>query len=188
MDAAITLWFNNMGQPWLDPIVMALTHPLAWMPLYVLLLCVMWRQMGWPRMAFVLMFVGLCVLAADQFASGLCKPLFHRLRPTHEPALEGLVRVVNEYRGGQYGFISSHAANTAAIATLLGLMLRRRWVSIVLTLYVGINSWTRLYLGVHYFGDIMAGLTAGILIGYVFYRLYSSNIVQETIDKQTHNT
>lgn len=170
IDASITLWFNAMGQPWLDPIVRTLTRPITWVPLYVLLAVLLWRQLGWRRTLFVLAGAALCVLIADQMASGVCKPLFHRLRPTHEPQLEGLVRIVNGYRGGMYGFFSSHAANTCAIATYLSLIFRSRWLTLLLVVYAAINCWTRLYLGVHYFGDIMTGVVWGCLTGWTIYR------------------
>ena len=180
MDTTLTLFFNNMGQPWLDPVVLCLTKPLTWLPLYALMLLVLIRRQ-W--MAFhekkktlisllvILLGAALCILVADQVSSHLCKPLFHRLRPTHEPALDGLVRIVANYRGGLYGFFSSHAANTCALALYLGLIVRRRPITILLAAYVIINCWTRLYLGAHYVTDILVGLLFGALVGYCTARL-----------------
>lgn len=172
IDASITLWFNGMGQPWLDPIVMALTRPTTWTPLYAILIFLIWKRLGWRHTLIILVGTGICVVIADQFASGICKPLFHRLRPTHEPTLEGIVRVVNNYRSGLYGFFSSHAANTCAIALYLSFVLRSRAVTALLFAYAAINCWTRLYLGVHYFGDILVGIIWGCLTGFAVLRLY----------------
>lgn len=184
MDTSLTLFFNQMGQPWLDPIVMLLTKPLTWLPLYVLLLLVLIlrvKSIGlgkWDRFkTIILILIGaaLCILVADQVASHLCKPLFQRLRPTHEPSLDGIVRIVQDYRGGLYSFFSSHAANTCALAVYFSLIIRRRHITVLLILFVAINCWTRLYLGAHYVSDILVGLIFGALVGYLVALLVSKD-------------
>lgn len=182
MDTSLTLFFNQMGQPWLDPIVMFLTKPLTWLPFYALLLLVLIlrvKSIGlgkWDRFkTIILILIGaaLCILVADQVASHLCKPLFQRLRPTHEPSLDGIVRIVQDYRGGLYSFFSSHAANTCALAVYFSLIIRRRHITFLLILFVAINCWTRLYLGAHYVSDILVGLIFGALVGYLVALLVS---------------
>lgn len=184
MDTSLTLFFNQMGQPWLDPIVMLLTKPLTWLPLYVLLLLVLIlrvKSIGlgkWDRFkTIILILIGaaLCILVADQVASHLCKPLFQRLRPTHEPSLDGIVRIVQDYRGGLYSFFSSHAANTCALAVYFSLIIRRRHITVLFILFVAINCWTRLYLGAHYVSDILVGLIFGALVGYLVALLVSKD-------------
>lgn len=184
MDTSLTLFFNQMGQPWLDPIVMLLTKPLTWLPFYALLLLVLIlrvKSIGlgkWDRFkTIILILIGaaLCILVADQVASHLCKPLFQRLRPTHEPSLDGIVRIVQDYRGGLYGFFSSHAANTCALAVYFSLIIRRRHITVLLILFVAINCWTRLYLGAHYVSDILVGLIFGALVGYLVALLVSKD-------------
>lgn len=184
MDTSLTLFFNQMGQPWLDPIVMLLTKPLTWVPFYALLLLVLIlrvKSLGlgkWDRFkTIILILIGaaLCILVADQVASHLCKPLFQRLRPTHEPSLDGIVRIVQDYRGGLYSFFSSHAANTCALAVYFSLIIRRRPITVLLILFVAINCWTRLYLGAHYVSDILVGLIFGALVGYLVALLVSKD-------------
>ena len=184
MDTSLTLFFNQMGQPWLDPIVMLLTKPLTWVPFYAFLLLVLIlrvKSIGlgkWDRFkTIILILIGaaLCILVADQVASHLCKPLFQRLRPTHEPSLDGIVRIVQDYRGGLYSFFSSHAANTCALAVYFSLIIRRRHITVLLILFVAINCWTRLYLGAHYVSDILVGLFFGALVGYLVALLVSKD-------------
>lgn len=172
IDTATTLTINKMGTPALDPIVLFLTDATTWIPLYIILFAVMYLHLGWKRCLIAAIGIVIAIALADQMASGICKPLFQRPRPTNEPSLEGLVRIVNNYRGGPYGFFSSHAANTCALATFLTLTLRQRLTSFVLLLYCVINCWTRLYLGVHYVSDILVGLAWGALIGWIIYILY----------------
>lgn len=184
MDTSLTLFFNQMGQPWLDPIVMLLTKPLTWVPFYAFLLLVLILRVKsielgkWDRFkTIILILIGaaLCILVADQVASHLCKPLFQRLRPTHEPSLDGIVRIVQDYRGGLYSFFSSHAANTCALAVYFSLIIRRRPITVLLILFVAINCWTRLYLGAHYVSDILVGLIFGALVGYLVALLVSKD-------------
>lgn len=171
LDARLTLLFNGMGQPWLDPIVLTLTDARTWIPLYLLMLIALIRRFGRRRTLMIILGVACVFMLTEGVSSGLCKPLVQRLRPTHEPMLEGLVRVVDGYRGGLYGFFSSHAANTCGVATFLSLFLRRRWATATLAAYCLINCWTRLYLAVHYVGDVSVGIVWGLLSGWLVYRL-----------------
>jgi undecaprenyl-diphosphatase len=83
-----------------------------------------------------------------------------------------LIDTVDNYRGGNYGFFSAHASNTFSIALFFSLLMRRRWLVVTLVCYSLVNCWTRLYLGVHYPGDITVGLIWGSIVGYCVYRLY----------------
>ena len=115
---------------------------------------------------------GLCVLLAGAVDDSIVKPLVARWRPTHDPEIGVLVDVVNGYRGGNYGFFSAHAANTFSIAMFFSLLMRHRLFVCFMVAWSLINCWTRLYLGVHYPGDITVGLCWGALVGYTVYRLY----------------
>lgn len=119
----------------------------------------------------VLAMVALAVLLADQVSSGLIKHLVERLRPTHDPSLENAVHIVNGYRGGMYGFVSSHAANFFAIATLVSFIMRHRLVVIALYGWGLAQCYSRMYLGVHYPGDILGGIIVGVLAGWLVWRL-----------------
>lgn len=119
----------------------------------------------------VLAMVALVVLLADQVSSGLIKHLVERLRPTHDPSLENAVHIVNGYRGGMYGFVSSHAANFFAIATLVSFIMRHRLVVIALYGWGLAQCYSRMYLGVHYPGDILGGIIVGVLAGWLVWRL-----------------
>ena len=119
----------------------------------------------------VLAMLVLTVLMADQISSGLIKHLVERLRPTHDPSLESMVHVINGYRGGLYGFVSSHAANSFAIATLLALVMRHRVVTLSMFTWALLQCYSRVYLGVHYPGDILGGIIVGVLAGWLVWQL-----------------
>lgn len=123
----------------------------------------------------VLIGVALTILLADQITSTIMKPYFARLRPSHEPTLEGLLHIVNGYKGGLYGFASGHAANTFGTATFFYLLFRNKywWVGL-LFLWALLVTYTRLYLGVHYPSDILVGGIVGILSGTTGYLVTTS--------------
>ena len=102
------------------------------------------------EVGLIVLFLALSILLADQFSSSFCKPYFARFRPAQDPLLMYLVDVVDGYRGGRYGFISSHAANTFAVCIFLALLVRNVWMTFSLVLWAALCSYSRIYLGVHY--------------------------------------
>lgn len=172
LDKKLFLEINSVNEPWLDQIMMFMTSTIAWIPLYLLLfylLSKIYRKNIW----LVLLAIILTILLTDQITSSLMKPFFARLRPSHEPSLEAIVNIVSNYRGGKYGFASSHAANTFGLATLMWLMLKkyRPWIG-VMFLWAFFIGYTRIYLGVHYPSDILAGQLVGFLAGLGVYFLF----------------
>ena len=171
MDTALTLFLNGSDSIYLDGVALFATKPMTWIPLYVAILYVLVREHDFKELAFIVTTLLFAVLLSDQISSSIVKPLVARLRPTHDPSILHLVDVVAGYRGGKYGFFSSHASNTAVIATMLSCIFRNRKNTIVLVAWCVLNCWTRVYLGVHFVGDILAGLLFGSIfgvLGYVF--------------------
>lgn len=173
LDTTLTLMINGSHQLWLDGFAMAVTSTVTWLPALLVFLYVVIRHGEMKEILLVMLAVGLCVLLADQIASGIVKPLVRRPRPAVDPLLMLDVNVVNGYRGGAYGFFSSHAANTFAVATYVSLLIRRRGLTIVLVAWALLNCWSRVYLGVHYVGDILCGTVCGICVGWFVYWAYS---------------
>ena len=163
-DNSILLWVNGHHTEWLDTFMWAVSSPRTWLPLYLILIAlVAWRFRSWKVALFIVLGFIVAVGLSDILCSAVLKPLVCRLRPTHEPALDP-VHLVNGYIGGLYGFCSSHAANTAAVATLFSLLYRNKIATAVLVAWVALNCYSRMYLGAHYPTDILVGLLIGVLL------------------------
>lgn len=172
IDTRLTLLLNGSDSEMLDAIAVTATKTSTWIPLGILLLYVLMRMKDWKNALLVILCVAIAITLADQMASGIFKPLVARLRPSHNPELQGVIDLVGDYRGGRYGFFSSHAANTCAVAVFLSLLFRKRVFTVAICSWAIVNSWTRLYLGVHYVGDIMVGVIWGAFVGWMVFRLY----------------
>lgn len=172
MDQSLTLLLNGSHSLYLDGVAWAATQTLTWLPLMLALLFIVFRTHDLRHFLFIVAAVVLSIVITDQLSSSLFKPLLARLRPTHEPTLLHQIDIVRGYRGGWFGFFSSHAANTAAVSTFFALLLRCRATTLTLVAWTLINCWTRVYLGVHYAGDLLFGLIVGLIIGRTAYYTY----------------
>lgn len=171
-DRQLLLRLNGSDSVFWDHFMMAVTETATWIPLFVVLAYVVVKNTNWRDALLIVVMLALCITVADQFASSVCKPYFERFRPTNDPLLMYQVDVVDNYRGGRYGFISSHAANHFAIFLFVSLLIRRRALTFTLLLNAALCSSSRIYLGVHYPGDILAGMLWGLLAGGMFYWVY----------------
>lgn len=182
LDKELFLFLNGLHTPWLDPIMWLFTETLFWLPFYLFLLFHIVKEHKMMSLA-VLLGITFTILLSDQITSGLMKPYFNRLRPSHEPSLEGMVHLVNGYRGAVYGFASSHAANTFGIATFLYMLFRisKPWMAWLFP-WAAMVSYTRIYLGVHYPADIVAGAAVGICCGWISFKLFK--IGRDRIEKR----
>jgi undecaprenyl-diphosphatase len=171
-DRELFIRLNGMHADWLDQPMFYMSDELTWIPLYLFFLYALARFYGWRVALTTLLAVAVVVTIADRSSVELFKEVFKRYRPSRNLELYDQVHVVNGYRGGKFGFVSSHAANFFGIATLLYLMFRRRvegW-ALLLFLWAGLIAYTRIYLGVHYPADIVCGAALGVFTGIlVFY-------------------
>ena len=174
IDQQLLLALNGSDCTWLDNVMLSITGTITWIPLILVMLYVLLKNRPWREVLLFVVCLALVILITDRFSSGFCKPFFHRFRPSHEPALVGLVDLVGNHRGGLYGFISSHAANTFGAFAFIALYFRRRAVTWTVLLWACLSSYSRIYLGLHYPGDILFGALWGLLTGTVFYYLFQS--------------
>ena len=166
IDTQWFLWVNSHHTTALDWTMWTLSQHWSWTVVIVLAFVLLTLRQEPRRWWLVAVGVVLCFLLADQ-GSVLIKDTVCRLRPCH--ALEN-VRMFRTHCGGQYGFVSSHAANSFALLTLLWLRYRRHSVAVLLMLLWALTTcYSRIYLGKHYPGDILCGAAYGIIVGQVVY-------------------
>jgi undecaprenyl-diphosphatase len=170
LDQQLFLFINSLNSPFFDHVMNTMSGRIIWFPLYLAILIFLGVKYK-RKFLIILLFIILAATLSDQ-VSVLFKNLVHRLRPCHEPSLEGLVHLVNGECGGIYSFVSSHATNSFDVALLSLLFIKRRWYTISIILWATIISYSRIYLGVHYPGDVICGSLLGAFIGWSIYRLY----------------
>lgn len=173
-DKQLLLALNGSDSLFLDGLAMSLTTAITWIPLYVSLFYLVLKNNESVRQIFlVVCCAAICVVLAGTIDDLFVKPTVARWRPTHDPEIGPLVDVVYGYRGGSYGFFSAHAANTFSVAVFFCLLVRSRLLSIFMIVWSLVNCWTRVYLGVHYPGDILFGVVWGGIVGVAVYFLFS---------------
>ncbi len=170
LDREIVLAVNSWHTPFWDRFFWMLSETAVWLPAALALMIILIRNKRleslWIMLVAALMFV-----FVDQVAAEIIKPLVGRPRPTHDMMLIPFLETVNGYRGGNYGFLSNHAANVFAFACFSALLFKHAPYSLSIFAWAGLVSFSRLYLGVHFLGDILAGAIFGILSGLAFYAI-----------------
>lgn len=171
-DKHVFLALNGSSSTFWDGFMWTYTSTIIWIPLAMMLLYVLIKNNKLKETLLILLMIALVIFLCDRISSGFFKPFFKRFRPTQDPEIMYLVDIVNGYRGGAYGFISSHAANSFGIFTFVSLLLKKKELTLSLLLWAILNSYSRIYLGVHFTGDILCGGIFGCLCGYLIYLLY----------------
>lgn len=172
IDEQILFLFNGYHTSLLDTVFMWITQKYTWVPFYMILVAVLFHKCGWRATLCLLVGIALAITLSDQLCAHVIRPLAFRLRPSNplNPISE-YINIVNGYRSGMYGFPSCHAANTMALAVFISMVMARRgWVIFMLAWALLVSS-SRLYLGVHYPSDILAGALIGSAMGLLSYVL-----------------
>jgi undecaprenyl-diphosphatase len=183
-DKQLLLAVNGSQSLFLDGLVKTLTTASTWIPLYVsLFYMVLKNNDNVQKVMYIVGCAGLCILLAGSVDDLLVKPLVARWRPTHDPVIGMEVDIVNGYRGGNYGFFSAHACNTFSIAVFFSLLVKDRLLAVFLVGWSLVNCWTRMYLGVHYPGDILCGLIWGGIVGTGVWKLHHHYVGTKQVKK-----
>lgn len=182
MDTELFLFLNGLHADWLDPIMIFISGKLTWLPFYLVLLFLLIKNYK-KQSVLVIISIILLIICSDQISSSVFKPLFERPRPCHNEAIKDLVYLPNGHCGGAYGFISSHACNAFALAVFITQMLKQYYSKIAWVMFVwaSLVAYSRIYMGVHYPGDVFVGAVVGAIIGWVFVILYK--LISQKVNK-----
>lgn len=183
IDTQIFLFFNSFHNSFWDYFMMIYSDRFVWIPFYASFLFVMAKNFPWRVILTTLLVILVLITLCDQTASGLLKPLVGRLRPSNlANPISPWVHIVQGYRGGSHGFPSSHAANTWGIAFFTMYLVRRSKLTLFLSLWAVVTCYSRMYLGVHYFGDILIGSFIGFIYATICYYVFQ-HFLQKYTDK-----
>jgi undecaprenyl-diphosphatase len=173
LDTELFLFLNSKHNSFFDPIMFWVSHKFFWIPLYAFFLFLAWKHYG-KKVWLVAIAAVLLIVLSDQISVHAFKNVFMRYRPCHNCEIGPQVHL-NDGKGGMFGFISSHAANTFALAMFLGLLFRNkiRYFGIFIFSWAAFVSYSRIYNGVHYPMDIITGAIVGMGIGVAVYKLFS---------------
>ena len=173
LDKDVFIFLNGLGTSTWDSFWLFITNKRSSIPLYLLLLIFSYRNLGLKKTLILLVTIGLLITVTDQLAN-FFKYGVQRLRPCHDADVNGLMRLVKSYCGGEFGYFSAHAGNSFAIATFFTLLLKSKvkFIGFFLIIWALIVGYSRIYIGVHFPLDVITGIGIGTLFGWLFTRLY----------------
>ncbi|MEH6407305.1 MAG: phosphatase PAP2 family protein [Leeuwenhoekiella sp.] len=175
-DSDLFVYLNNLGIDDYDSFWIWITQITHWIPLYILFVLLFFSAFHWHR-ALMVAFFTLLTAAATLFLTGIVKTHVGRLRPNNQPLLDKLIRVLQEPHN--FSFFSGHAATSFAVTTFVVLCLRRtyKWIYIFYIWPILFAS-SRIFVGVHYPGDILVGAGVGVLMALLFYQFYKKALIK----------
>ena len=170
IDTELFLWLNNKHNTFFDFVMFWSTDKYTWIPFYILILYFVRRKFH-RRTSLVIALVPVLILLSDQISVHGFKEVFERYRPCHNLLIQNQVHLIAGC-GGEFGFVSSHAANTFATALFLSLLFKKRNVTVLLFIWASFVSYTRIYAGVHYPADVLGGAILGMAIAVIMAKLF----------------
>jgi len=176
-DIDLFLFFNKYHNSFFDVLMFNISKKYIWLPLYAFALFLLIKKYKIKKALLILAFFILLIVLSDQTSVHLFKNVFQRLRPCYNPDIEMMVHTIN-LPGSRYGFVSSHAGNAFAFAFLSLLLIKNRNYSIAILVWASIVSYSRIYLGVHYPGDIIGGAVLGIILSIIIYIIIKNSILK----------
>lgn len=190
IDRSIILFINGLHNSFLDQFMWIVSGKLTWIPLYLFIIYFSFIKLGKKNFTVFILLLLLSIGLSDFFASQVIKEYFQRYRPSHNLLLMNQLHLYkisegNLYRGGQYGFVSSHAANFFAIASFVILVFRCqfKWIPKLFIPIAVVVAYSRIYLGVHYLSDVFFGGLLGVLMAFLVYKFLYLRLIQKDIFK-----
>ena len=164
IDTDLFLILNGIHNTYWDYFMSAFSGKLIWIPMYVSIAYLLFKNLDWKEALLFVIAIGVAAGLSDMTCAKAIRPFAERLRPSNpDNEISILVHIVDGYRGGAFGFPSCHAANSFALAISTILIFRRPFLSSCILLWAIANSYSRIYLGVHYPGDLLVGAIVGTL-------------------------
>ena len=184
MDTMVFLTVNSHHNAYFDSVMWLVSGKLIWVPMYVSLFFVLLKNYSYKVVFAILLAIGVVILFTDSFTAQIIRPWVCRLRPSNlDNPMSSMVHIVDGYRGGAYGFPSNHASNTWGLAFFITFLFRRYKLTFFFFLWALLVCYSRMYLGVHYFGDLLIGgllaLVGASTVFYVFRKVSGDTRLQK---------
>ena len=184
VDTDLLLWLNSAHNAFFDVFMMLFTGKWIWIPMYLSLAYLLLKNMTAKQAMMCIVAIALVIVVTDQMSSSLIRHAVGRLRPANlENPISDMVHIVDGYRGGRYGFPSSHAANSFGLVFFLYFLMRRSPLPAFMMVWAIVNCYSRIYLGVHYPGDILCGALVGLLGATIVWLIYRRLTKQEALSE-----
>lgn len=182
LDQHVLLFLNGFHAPFWDSFMWIFTGKIAWIPMYATVLYVLYKNFNAYTAIFTVIAIGLTITYADQICATVIRPWVGRMRPSNvNNPLSEFIHILNDKRGGRFGFPSCHSSNSFALAFFIMLFFKKRWLTVFIMCWAVINCYSRIYSGVHYPGDLLAGLVVGMSGAYLIYYLFRYALRQPKI-------
>jgi len=190
IDATILLFINGFHNPFSDNLMWFLSGKIILVPIILMTYFFLWKKYNWKGLLLITISIICTVILTDQLSVHLFKEVFLRYRPSHNLEISPLLHFYEFkpgelYLGGQYGFISSHAANYFGFIGLIAPLfyLKNKGFFAFLVSMGLLISLSRIYLGVHYPSDVVVGAIFGFAIGRLVYAVIKKNLLKFSIQK-----
>lgn len=176
LDKELLVFLNGLGSTTFDSLWLGITNQLSWTPLFLLIFYLLQKKLGWKKFGYYVLFTALLILVCDQTAN-LFKHTFERLRPCNDEEIKGIIRIVKS--SPSFSFFSGHATNSMATAVFTVMILKKYYKhSYLLFLFPLIFAYSRIYLGLHFPGDILTGYAFGATYGFICYKLFQKFVLR----------
>ena len=188
LDRELLIFLNGLGSDTFDGFWLLITKQLNWAPIFLLVFYLLQKKIGWKKFGFYILFTAVLILICDQ-TSNLFKWYFHRLRPCNDPEVQDMLRLYWK-KSKSFSFFSGHAANSMATTVLTFMILKKFYRhAYLLFLFPLIFAYSRIYLGLHFPGDILTGYAFGATFGFICYKLYRKYILRTKVrvKQSTHH-
>lgn len=171
LDRELLVFLNSIHNHFFDTVMWLLSAKEIWIPLYLIIIYYFFNKVEKKTAIWVFLACVVCIVLCDQISSSIFKPLFERWRPSRDPILGDIVHIVHGKRGGKFGFVSSHAANVFGLTVFASMLFKNKWFTISMLFWAVIVSYSRIYLAVHFPGDVVCGGILGALCGLLMYKI-----------------
>lgn len=172
LDKNLFIYLNSLGSERFDGFWLFITKQINWIPIFLIIMYLVFKHLGWRHALMIILIMALLITLTDQ-TTNLIKNGIQRLRPGSDPILNGLIRAVQTRKS--FSFISGHASNSMAAAFFLYKVLKPylKYMGFIF-LWPLVFAYSRIYLGLHYPGDILCGYVWGIIMALLMMKLYTS--------------